>query len=366
MDLSQPEESPNIFQKSWETIVAFHYYIAPIIIIASGVEFFYKGGDKEGIMALALLLIAVLFEMSVIVSNNRKHTHHLTQITKKFDETSEELAILKKESAQILSDLNAKITYLGKKNKNLALIGYLNAAFNDIRSGEREDGKNGGDEHKFIAAFNAFCNTLNTAFNEVTGKDFHVCIKIIVDPGNLDEVQNLNKLKKYRVRTFIREGNLLSTRTSHDRSTTAVLIKDNTDFNQIVDTWNTKQKPFFSNNLIALKDYSNSRFIDLYGSPKNLYDKAPIDEKEANWKLHYKSCITAAIGFTGRNKKNVPVGTIIGFLCIDSIEKDVFDEEIHPLIVQGCAEGLFNSLYKFLTTYKSDKYANIKSSPQPH
>ncbi|MEO6333071.1 MAG: hypothetical protein ABIO57_02805 [Candidatus Paceibacterota bacterium] len=141
---------------------------------------------------------------------------------------------------------------------------------------------------------------MNTAFNEVTGKDFHVCIKIIVDPGNLGEAQNLNKLKRYRVRTFIREGNLLSTRTSHDRSKTPVSIKDNTDFNQIVDTWNTKQKPFFCNNLIVLKEYSNSRFIDLYGSSKNLYDNVPKAEPRGLLCSNNDVMRGSALGLTGQ------------------------------------------------------------------
>ena len=224
-----------------------------------------------------------------------------------------------------------------KRNAKIAkALPFVNAAFSEIHSIMR---KTKIDPEDYVVVLTKFCNRISEAFYEITGKHCHVCIKI-----------SLSDAKTAYVKTIARERRLPVT--NHDKPIRSAYdkhknvqhsIEDNTDFEVINENILINEKRyFFCNNLSKLEGYKNSSFkfhkLTITGPEKKIWWK--FWKKKAKWPLDYKSTMVA--GICPEIAERGPDDKLVGFLCIDCEDKNVFleDEDINLLI--GCANGLYN------------------------
>ena len=344
----------NIYKRIWSVVKSSSDWATFLALIITATITLWKKSETSGIVSVIALSSCLLASIGYNLFIQNKTAKANALLLAQISSLGVKIASLEKKDLHNNNDYEIEISNLNKTLRYNCMFKHLNRAFAEIRKHEREEIKI-HNKNKFIYSLKEFCNTINSAFHEVTSKEYHVCIKIIVNNRCADEVSSFNKLKNFPVRTLVRDGTLLSERSEMDSTQILEVIKKNTDYTTTVDNWLLNQSPFFCNNLIQLKGYTNTRFIDHFGNHKNDFDNATIEEKEKNWPLIYKSGIVSAIGSVSKSQNNKKkVGSIIGFFCIDSKEASVFDEKIDPIIVAGCADALFNPLLNFMQTYKTD------------
>lgn len=224
---------------------------------------------------------------------------------------------------------------------------HLNKAFSEMHNTVRAENL---DVTLHKDAFKEFCTKLSQIFTTVKGVECHVCIKIISIEG-----KNNNKIDKLLATTFVRDLLILN-RDSIDDMKIKHQISNNTDFKYIFNNINSeKGRYFFSNNLAAIPYYRNTSFLKKIQDLSSL-DNLSLEEKEKKWPLEYFSTINAPIcpGITSQRSNS----TLLGFLCIDSKQKDVFNENVDAEIISGCADGLYNSLVIFKENLEKQKKLN--------
>lgn len=174
------------------------------------------------------------------------------------------------------------------------------------------------------------CDHISRSFSELIGENCSVCIKGL-------EWAEENGAQTLAVETLCRDS-----RFSESRGAAAGgphYLDSNTDFKEIHRTFT----PFVANDLPGLDEYQNTSFQAYGRTPTPSWlDVLPgrIGEKLARrlrWPLPYKSTIVAPIKDSGTEDHP----RYVGYLCLDSKERKVFEEETHPEIVQALAVGLY-------------------------
>ena len=313
-------------------VILFSHFLPPSLI---------ENWRENGVLAiffLGICLLIVLIFNFIITMRFRKELEN-----KQAELTDKELFFAKKEA-----ELMIELKELNRKARYADVFPHLNKAFSSLHDAEREP-INDASEQNFRAAFRDFCTTLAQVFQHLTGvKECHVCIKIPIKTGN-----NNRKPEKVKAKTLVRDAIVLN-RDEVDGKVIDHILSKNTDFEYIFNNIQTEQgRYFFCNNLPAKTPYKNTSFLAFGTSITYFHDNASIEEREKDWPLKYRAAINAAVCPGITQQRNT--GTLVGFLCVDSPNKDVFIEKFDAEIISGCADGLYNPLKKFLENYYTKK-----------
>jgi hypothetical protein len=254
--------------------------------------------------------------------------------------------------------LEAELKDLQRMAAYTEIFRLLNEGFSQLHNGLRSELA----KEELKMAFKDFCTKLSYAFEKITGTECHVCIKIPlqISSGRHSHSgsKTKNKLTNLKAHTFVRDS-LRGYRDKVDAMKISHLITENSDYEYIFNNINSqKARYYFSNSLPAVLVYKNTSFLAGGEQSNSLYfrESVPLDQRRREWPLHYRSCITVPI-CPGINSQQ-ETATLIGFLCVDSIEENVFNEKVDPEIICGCADGLYNPLKMYIEQYyiKSPNY----------
>jgi hypothetical protein len=202
----------------------------------------------------------------------------------------------------------------------------------------------------FINTMRFLCDKLKEICDNKTKSNCSVCIKVLRPDGS----EEINQNYGYVVTTLCRD-NVSSNR---DQNPKYSLIKHrvfaNTCFNTILSNFYANRKGdlfFFQNSLPKLENYMNTSF-EVYGelSKKIKTEK----ERRLNWTLPYKSEIIVPI-IPSILENNTEL-KLIGFICIDCKDENLFEEKYDIPIIQGVAEGIYDL---FFSRFKSKEQVPV-------
>lgn len=150
-----------------------------------------------------------------------------------------------------------------------------------------------------------------------------VCLKDFV-------ILNNNEIKEQKLNNFARSDN---TNNSRKKLRSHILIKDNTDFDNIYCT-------------------DNDSGVFCCGDLMEKYRKNEYKNSTNNWSFYYNSTICVPIRFEINTNSETQIAyDIIGFLCIDSKMKNLEWEDVdHFAISTLCAVA--DALYPYLKSFK--------------
>lgn len=183
---------------------------------------------------------------------------------------------------------------------------------------------------------------------KMSGQDISGCVKAIVG-GNCHRISYENA----RVSTFVRSRNTRPERRNLDqRNEEGVLLRDNTDFMDIVaEDRNENNSVFFQPNLKSYEEQLKNIGKEYRNSTLN-WDKyyigtivAPI--RIASKRLFYLD--NNSFKRRGKKRKKSHVYYTLGFLCVDSLSEDAFkldQKDNYTYIVKAYAAVMFNILSK--------------------
>lgn len=218
----------------------------------------------------------------------------------------------------------------------------INNAFRDIHISLLENSVT----HSVALA--SFCNNLAFAFRTITDEECHLAIKMIVaNPDN-----KRGNIKDMAILTVVRD-NVSGTERKRNRRKVPHYISENTSYTHIISKIRKGEKDnyFFSNDLLRELYYTNSSFKCFGMDYDEIKPSMTMKEKEEKWKLEYKSTIVVPIYPGPESPVKITNEKIYGFLCVHSPKQNIFDKEIDPDILSGCADGLINIVQ---TCYNSD------------
>lgn len=315
----------HIGNTKWKVFDKLHLFFPVVVAIGELIAFLflidkftgYLNDSSSGIIVLfvvlsVLLLIAIVF-IFVYYGKFQKYKRDVRRVSDDNDHL--------KKYADVYSSLNS--------------------AFDYVHRALRADMEKTDD---CIVFLQLFCIQLEDAFNKTTGKKCHVCIKMLAPtkPAGHPEAET-------GVFTLCRSEDPEIDRSQVDFADEIHPLKDNTDFNIIFRNFDKAgNKVFFSNALPKIHEYSNSSFLRYgHSSVQPFMRHQDWEEKNKNWGLPYKSCIVAPIYPKGdKMSKELQKKAVVGFLCVDAKDMDVFDESIHPVMLAGSANGLYNIIKK--------------------
>lgn len=174
-------------------------------------------------------------------------------------------------------------------------------------------------EEQTMAALIFTCNQLKIIFDSLTKTHCSISIKVSTASQITADTTVLN---------LCRDKDSIS-RDTEAYKKVAHFVFGNTCFNMILNHISKKKKAklFYMNNDIPdTKDYQNTS--------KELYR----DEK-----LPYNSEIVVPI--LPIENDNDKVFSLIGFICVDSVQKNAFEEKYHLAILRGVADGIYDIIY---------------------
>lgn len=189
------------------------------------------------------------------------------------------------------------------------------------------------------SSFSLFCTAISDAFEDLKKKECSVCIKIIY-PNNFED-HDFSKMKVY---TFCRDHRSMS---RNNKYANQLIVSNNTDFAEIISSYRDgifQKSYFFENNLPQLPGYKNSRIDGTYYN--SIKTSIPIYDKylrSKNWKLPYKSTIVVPI--YPNSSDNFAKEKLMGFICIDSPQKNVFDKKYDIDLLSGAADTVYNYMH---------------------
>ena len=284
-----------------------------------------------GIIA-ALALIHSIQVSSLLNSREEKNNNQIKEQNEVINEKTEQLTFLETQVNQLTS------------YKNVFILN--NKTFASLREAHRANYLS-ADKTELKLALREFCNDVNEIFSNLKATNnivLHVCIKIMTQPANKNFRPNqIIKTDKIKVKTLMRDGRGDGTRSKVDSSRIDHYVSENTDFLAIFEQASELQNRCFMCNDLMFDGYRNSSFK---GFNKN---KEPYHIKGTRWPLPYKASITAPIS-PGITPPDPNSGTLIGFLCIDSMEPNLF-EHSDVEIVAGLADGLYDTLNYYINKY---------------
>ena len=201
---------------------------------------------------------------------------------------------------------------------------------------------------KKAQVFERLCTNLAETFKTITKSECAVNIKILYRLTGEDGQPN----KEIFVKTVYRDTLSRDRYGGDGKERGDMNIEDNNVFKNGVkahkETKATQDIFFFSNNLVdeSIDEYSNSKLRE-EGYYRAIYAiNNPITkkiQKERLWTLKYRSGIVTPILPLQREYEEYP--KLHGFLCVDSIDKNVFDKRYDLKIMQGVSDALY---YKFM------------------
>ncbi|MCE5270807.1 hypothetical protein LLH00_05935 [bacterium] len=170
-----------------------------------------------------------------------------------------------------------------------------------------------------VEAYKSFCisvlDNTRTLFQDVHGVRCSTCIKIYS--------KNENALW-----TFVRDSGSIANRSLFDNQHPVTLVSDNTASMQIIEA---HQPHYLSNDLE--QEVEAGRYIN----------------NRSDWKRYYLSTICLPIRYFNPKTKDI---SLIGLLCIDSHERNHFDED-YSIQMGACITDM---IYPYLHRFDFEKY----------
>lgn len=298
-------------QHKVNAVVIFTYSVSIITIIGFFFGIFQKLNHQGalGMMLISIICITALFDGMLVRRN----------LNKRIDSYIKEYA-----------DLKNAFRYAGA-------FEHINTGFAKVHAIFRL--KAIGNQQEFNVLFPIatketicsclvdVCSSLSKVFSDITNHPCAVCIKIIHKSPEGDLL----------VKTLCRDSSHIS-RDFPELSRISHRIIDNTDFKEILNNiGNPNKQYFFSNNLPGLFNYENSSFA-VHGG--RLPDNTTPKQRSILWKLPYRSSVIVPI--CPNLSEEWVKENIIGFLCVDSPETNVFNEKIDKHILMGIADPVYN------------------------
>lgn len=167
--------------------------------------------------------------------------------------------------------------------------------------------------HTYQRTLSAMLDRLCNIFESFTGRKVSACIKLI-SYGDGDETS----IDNAKLITFCRSTNSDTGRGTYE-GTKEILLRENTDFFEIV-------SPEYSKNYFYhgdLEKYSKE-LLKTFGKP--------YQNTDVGWSQFYKGTAVVPIQIEFKRlyyvkKKKDTKWHIMGFLCVDSLSKDAFEEK---------------------------------------
>ncbi len=174
-------------------------------------------------------------------------------------------------------------------------------------------------------------NDFSRAFSIITGANCRSCIKTIV-------VEQDGEDSRYYVQDLCRmDSGFIKEKINH-------AINENTDFEAL---FSNGSNFYFSNNLLKEKVYNNSNW------PKTSSEREIFIKEK---KYTYLSTLVWPI--RGRSNDDTP--TLVGFLCVDSLAKGVFDRGYDKDFGAIVADTLYYPLAKYTAICNNDTESPVK------
>jgi len=267
-----------------------------------------------------LMLISLIFIIDNIRLNNRIEQKNLTH-KQEIDSYNDKL------------EQEKKISIVAKS------LSHINLGFAKIHQISREQNV---DTSKWKNAFRGLTTKISDAFTIITGSECSVCIKIF---GG-------NDYSTGYVHTLVRDEKAIDRNTKSEKH----YVSQNTAFNELFENIRSpKGRYFFENKLPFRKKYYNTSFpvythLNYRGCP----DDWSEEQKLGVWnKMPYQSTIIVPI--RPYSPEGIIDEEIMGFLCLDSKEMDVFDLSRDLILLYGICDGIYNHLVKYFVHIEKNK-----------
>ena len=211
----------------------------------------------------------------------------------------------------------------------------IHACVHSIRDAHKSIDKK--DKEQALANLTKSLDALSVAFSIITGTHCRACIKIIVVKRSNHSGENDNVVVS--TETLVRNSSSYSNKNQSAKSSP---ISDNTDFNVI---FTDDEKYYLCNDLTKELGYINSNWPNHPDKRRDFINKRTYD---------YASTLVLPIRSGGMEGEKD-----IGFLCIDSLTRNIFERRYdvdHAAIVA-------DTLYYLLLRYRNEKSFHLKSEP---
>ena len=181
----------------------------------------------------------------------------------------------------------------------------------------------------YRTTLSAILDKLCDIVESFTGRKVSACIKLISYSED-EEVINVDNAKLI---TFCRSTNSDTGRGAYEEEAKEILLKENTDFLDIVSS-ETAKNYFYQGNLESYR-----KKLEAVGKSYNNTNK--------NWSKFYKGTIVVPIQIKCKrlyHQKRDKAWHIIGFLCVDSLSKDAFvekQERFNVDILRSYADAIY-------------------------
>ncbi len=284
---------------------------------------------------LVLLLCFYFLYLIVVVALRTQVDEEAQPLKSELTQLSERLSQL--EQAKIKSSLQSHYPKQPTAGLPLESIKTINYAFGELNKLRLKGYK---DPVMVKNAFQHFCNATAESFSYRTGVDVSACIKVVKSAS-----VSLTKPRLIEIMTFVRDKNSERERSVESYDNEPIILFENTDFYRIyraIEKKEYKKAIFFCNDLPALNDYKNTRIKD---DLSDLVDKGKTTEerlelRNKHWNLPYRSTIVLPILPYGPHYD--PDTQLIGYICIDALEKQAFNRDIDVEVLRGMADTLYN------------------------
>lgn len=205
----------------------------------------------------------------------------------------------------------------------------LSAAFSIIHELERS---NIIDFYYIMNRLESFCSVIQGVFHKLTGYKCSVSIKIHVEELNNEDPT---------VITLCRDIETTKNGEREKRNGSIKhFISQNSCFQHFyINIGKKRGRSYLNNNIVMDLNYKNTSF-EFY-DPKPTSVDPEIRTKE--WPLPYKSELVVPIKLNEEDDNS----SLIGFLCVDCEEINVFNKKYDPSMTIGIAEGIYNVLKKY-------------------
>ncbi len=187
---------------------------------------------------------------------------------------------------------------------------------------------------KLSTILDHLCNILAS----YTKRKVCACIKIVYCKNTEDEKKITDDAVE--LVTFCRSNNSDTERDNYERQKKRILLKDNTDFKEIISGEFGKDY-FYQPNLIEYEE-------------KRKKDGSCYENTNKTWSKYYKSTIVVPIRIEFKrlyHTKNEEPYDIIGFLCVDSEYTDAFTEKQEKYNVD-IIKAYADTIYVLLSQYR--------------
>lgn len=226
--------------------------------------------------------------------------------------------------------ITTALKYFIRKNKE-SLYGeaiiYLKDSFGKIHFLRKDDNLN---EETLKNSLAHFCQQLKLFYDKKTQSKCSVSIKVF---QNIVEYENAANAKLY---------NLCRDKDALYRDTEIYKKQNHSVFNntcfryvltKITSGKTSNNLHYLNNDLVKAKDYQNTSWA--------IHQKK--DSKDM-WELPYRSeLVVPIIPLENLTDKKYQ---LIGFICVDSDETEVFNEKYDSALIQGVADGIYDLILK--------------------